>query len=391
MAITNFQFPGVELHQEFVATPVVGVSQLGVAIIGQADTVPSTAPALELGTVTSVNDIVEQLGDIIVATTTEGTTTYHVNKMALACYLALSAAPGYPVYYVLIKESGSDGSDFVQAIDFLAKYPEIYSIVPLTTNATKLKACLTAVVNDSEDAESKIRRTLWCGVTTTGATAAAATTNIISAKAAIVGSGATGAYRCQVVWSPGAVYGGQAIPADCLAAAPAGMRSYEPSYRPISNLGYSSFSVSDTLGFTRTQLEQIGAQGVWIIDSNFDGTPVNKKQVTAEASDNLNKTEESIVANIDSIALTLCHVGEDIVGNSNISPVLLKVLSDTITNIMDQYLINSTGNAYVGPQLLSWSLDALYQDPVVLDHVYAVITCEPPKPFNRFIMTVRVV
>ena len=89
--------------------------------------------------------------------------------------------------------------------------------------------------------------------------------------------------------------------------------------------------------------------------------------------------------------MVLCRIGEDIVGCSNITPALIKALSDTITGVMEKYTVNLTGNVYVGPQLLSWSLDAIYQDPQALDHIIAVITCEPPKPFNRFIITVRVV
>ena len=142
---------------------------------------------------------------------------------------------------------------------------------------------------------------------------------------------------------------------------------------------------------TNSDLLKLGSNGVWIIDNNYEETPSNKKQVTTAVSNNLNLDEESIVANADSIALTLCHVGEDLVGCSNISPALLKSLSDTITALMDNYLVNRTGNAYVGPQLLSWSLDSLYQHEVLLDHIYAVITCEPPKPFNRFVMTLRIV
>ena len=35
MAITNFEFPGVELHQEFVETQVTGTPLLGVAVVGK--------------------------------------------------------------------------------------------------------------------------------------------------------------------------------------------------------------------------------------------------------------------------------------------------------------------------------------------------------------------
>ena len=58
---------------------------------------------------------------------------------------------------------------------------------------------------------------------------------------------------------------------------------------------------------------------------------------------------------------------------------------------MDQKLINTTGSEYIGPQLISWSLDKIYQDSIHKDRVYAVISCEPPKPFNEFKMTLRII
>lgn len=395
MAINGFKFPGVELHQEFVAPTTVADSQLGVAIIGELEGT-STAPTLSLGVVTSLDDIKTNLGEIIIpeATVDEQTVPAHVNKMALACYLAMASAPGVPIYYVAIKEDATNvgTGDYVPAMEFLERFPKIYSIVPLTTNVGKLKDCIAKAYTESGDVESKIRRTIWCGIATgSGATTAAKAAATKDAKEAIIAAGGNGAYRTQVVWSPGAIYGGFSVPTECLPAAPAGMRAYEPTYRPISNLGYTLFSVTDTNGFSQAQLEDIGSAGVWVIDNNYDGTPVNKRQVTANASNNINLDEESIVANADSVALTLCHVGENLVGCSNISPALLTALYDTIKGIMDRYLLNLTGNVYVGPQLLNWTFDKLEQDPVQLDKVYATITCEPPKPFNRFVMTLRIV
>ena len=58
---------------------------------------------------------------------------------------------------------------------------------------------------------------------------------------------------------------------------------------------------------------------------------------------------------------------------------------------MDGFLANTSGSAYIGPQLLDWELLNLYQDTVNRDHVYANFTCEPPKPFNKFVMNMRVI
>ena len=332
-----------------------------------------TTSKFELNSVGSNSEILDACGEVV-----------KDNDMANALAIALAASRTNIVYYLAVKEDSEAG--YMEAMDFLDKFDYVYSVVPLTYDTYSIKQCITSAVSASEDYESKVRRTVWYGLETTGETSAAIVTALKDKRAEIGQS-----YRAQAVWADTPVYNGYEIPNYVLAAAPAGMRSYEPTYRPISNLGYTFFNVFDSNGLTNSQLKDLGANGVWIIDNNFEGTPINKKQVTTAVANNLNLDEESIVANADSIALSLCHVGENVVGNSNISPLLLKVLKDTITNIMENYLINTTGNAYVGPQLLSWSLDSLYQHATMLDHIYAVITCEPPKPFNRFVMTLRIV
>ena len=301
--------------------------------------------------------------------------------LAISLVFALEAARDNTVDYVCVLTNDKQG--YSKAMDFIDRVDTIYSVVPATYDIDIIQGCIVAATNSSTDAESKIRRVVWYGLETPA-------NNIketLIATRQLVGS----SYRAQAVWGDTPVYDGSEVPMFALAAAAAGMRAYEPSWRPLSNLGYLFFSLKELRGLTASDLRALGSEGIWLIANNFEGTPINLKQVTTAVANNLNLDEESIVANADSIALTLCHVGEDLVGCSNISPALLKSLSDTITAIMDNYLINRTGNAYIGPQLLSWTLDSLYQHEVLLDHIYAVITCEPPKPFNRFVMTLRIV
>lgn len=301
--------------------------------------------------------------------------------LAVALAFALLAAGGNTVDYVDVLVDTKIG--YENALDYLDRDASIYSLVPATYNEDVIKAFIAAAERISDDVESKVYRTVWYGLRPTDS----AIKDTIIAERQRIGS----SFRAQAVWADGPMYAGETVPTFAVAAAAAGMRSYEPSYRPISNLGYSFFSLAETNGVTASDLNAIGANGIWIVANNYDGTPINMRQLTTAVSNNLNKDEESIVANADSIALTLCHVGENLVGCSNISPALLTALYDTIKGIMDRYLINLTGNVYIGPQLLSWTFDKLEQDPVQLDKVYAVITCEPPKPFNRFVMTLRIV
>lgn len=197
--------------------------------------------------------------------------------------------------------------------------------------------------------------------------------------------------RAVCVWADGLQYNGEDLPNYPLAAAAAGMRCAEAPHRPLSNLGYDFFTLSEPFGMTKNQLKRIGANGIWIIANNQDGTPVNMRQVTTAIANNLNLDEESIIANTDTIAMAACLVGRGYVGNSNISPELLDALECDLRVVMDGFLANTSGSAYIGPQLLDWELLNLYQDTVNRDHVYANFTCEPPKPFNKFVMNMRVI
>lgn len=309
------------------------------------------------------------------------------SDLAISLAFALLAAGGNIVHYIDVVPGSSrtmpDVDDYTTALDYLDRDATIYSLVPATYDENIIKAFIAAAERISDDVESKVYRTVWYGLTP----ATSSIKDTIIAQRQRIGS----SFRAQAIWADGPMYNGKVVPTFAVAAAAAGMRCYEPAYRPISNLGYTFFSLAETNGVTASDLNAIGSNGIWIVANNYDGTPVNMRQLTTAASNNLNKDEESIVANADSIALTLCHVGENLVGCSNISPALLTALYDTIKGIMDRYLINLTGNVYIGPQLLNWTFDKLEQDPVQLDKVYATITCEPPKPFNRFVMTLRIV
>lgn len=308
------------------------------------------------------------------------------NPLALAVKFATMAAPGTLVYFTSPK--GTTSTAYKEALDFLDKYEEIYSIVPCTSEASTISTLLSDIIATSQDPDSKIYRSLWYGldVVYTGSSNASKVQSIISARHGIPSS-----YKAQAVWSDGATYEGEAIPNWALAAAAAGMRSYQPCHRPLSNLGYTFFTLKEGNGFTRSQLKQIASEGIWIIANNADGTPINMRQLTTAVSNDINMDEESIIANVDEISLGLCRLGEDKVGCSNITPVMLLALTDSIKWFMDQKLQNNSGSVYIGPQLVSWELVKIWQDAVQRDHVYAIIECEPPKPFNRFKMTLRVI
>ena len=309
------------------------------------------------------------------------------NPLAVAVYCALIDSNNTPVFFTATSAETVNG--YTRAVNAMDRYSDIYSIVLATSTETTnyadiVEALDNVVVSIANDEDSKIRRVLWYGAKGEGDGNELIRT--------VIDSRLTNDYRSQCVWADGITVLGNAVGTYAVAAAAAGMRSYEPVQRPISNLTFNSFRLAESNALSRSEQKEIAMNGVWVVSNNEAGSPITLRQLTTAADPtNINKNEESIVANADEIALALCHVGEDLVGCSNIHPELLMSLADTISAIMDYRTINTTGSIYVGPQLLSWSLDALEQDPVNLDHVYASVTCEPPKPFNKFAITLRVV
>ena len=390
------------------------------------------------------------------------------NPLALACYFAMAGGSNTMVYYTVVAEDTADA--YIKALDYLAQFNEVYSIVPSTTDEGIIQACVASCTSYSNDMNSKIRRACWYGVDTSSElllwsgdatfTAGTTSTDIVITLAEDVfidhpmhagdifkWNGGTGtewviqttnglniAYatkaaddavpsgaltvnyirrapenselvediiakrsarstseRAVCVWADDVEFNGEIISNYAVAAAAAGMRAYEPCQRPISNLGYSFFSLANTHGFALSDLTRLGANGVWIIGDNTNGLPVNKRQMTTAVANNLLLDEESIIANADTLAINLSRMGENYVGNSNITPVLLAQLEVDLNTYLSSCTINNTGNILIGPQLLDYTIVAVWQDTVNLDHIYADIEVQPPRPFNRFHITMRVI
>lgn len=328
----------------------------------------------KLGSVGTVSDIVNIFGY-----------PNKDNPVALACYAAVLAGGNAVTYFTGVESESALA--YSVALDFLDSYDNIYSIVPASTNKDIIKACLASCVAISNDEESTVRRALWYGIDTNSGLRSTAdkVAELITQR-----QERSTSERAVCVWADGLYVNGELVPNFVGAAAAAGMRAYEPAQRPLSNLGYSFLSVSESSGFTNSQLKDLGRNGIWIIANNTDGLPINKRQITTAVSNNINKDEESIISNSDTVALALCYVGKNLVGCSNITPELIEDLRFQIELVLSTFSTNRTGSVYIGPQLLSYNVVSVYQDTINLDHIYADIEITPPKPFNRFHMTLRI-
>lgn len=206
----------------------------------------------------------------------------------------------------------------------------------------------------------------------------------------IIAHKVTASRRAVAVYADDIIFDGRVCANYIAAACAAGMRAAEPVHRPLSNMPYTSISCMETHGMTASILRTLGSNGIWLIGNNAAGIAINRRQLTTAAADDINFDEQSITTNIDSICKQFKSIGADRVGNSNISPMLLQVLGAELSELL-RYYTTYTPSLQAGPQLLQAQLQDLYQDPVNLDAVYATLSGQPPKPFNRFHITFRFV
>lgn len=191
--------------------------------------------------------------------------------------------------------------------------------------------------------------------------------------------------RSAVIFADAPLFRNEYVANYVVAAAIAGRRSASYPHAPLSNIKLAQVVTEDSRGFTKSQLDTLGAHGFWRIGLNSDGQTISRRQLTAAAADDVNKDQQSIICNIDNICMTLKTTGKNLVGNTNISPILLEVLQTTIKAKLAAFEVYV--NEYIGPQLLSSNLISIKQDPVYKDRIYAQMEGQPPKPFNRFHMT----
>lgn len=191
--------------------------------------------------------------------------------------------------------------------------------------------------------------------------------------------------RGSVIFADTPVFNNLYVAPYIVAAAIAGRRSASYPHAPLSNIKMKSVITEDKRGFTRAQLDLLGANGFWRIGLNTEGQTISRRQLTSAAASDVNKDQQSIICNIDSICMTLKNTGKDIVGNTNISPALLEILQTTMRAKLSGFQVYV--DQYIGPQLLSSNLISIKQDQVFKDRIYAQMEGQPPKPFNRFHMT----
>lgn len=202
---------------------------------------------------------------------------------------------------------------------------------------------------------------------------------------------AYGDSRVVATWPDYLGLGGDVIDGMFLSATIAGMVSGVAPHRPLTNVAVPGFddAASRTIDlFSAAQLNDMAAAGVWIVTENRDGAMYVRHAVTTSTVD-LNRREEMIRRNVDSISFVFRSALAPYIGRTNVTPVMLRQLRAVVQQTIKRLTTNGYTND-LGPQLISAEIakdadgsEILRVHPLAADRVEIVLNITIPAPLNN--------
>jgi hypothetical protein len=196
-------------------------------------------------------------------------------------------------------------------------------------------------------------------------------------------AGALSNRRVCAVWPDQVGEAGTLMAGYFLAAALAGLASGVVPQQGLTNVevaGFDDFTRSYKY-FNETQLNRMAEAGVWIVTEDRDGTPHTRHALTTDNLD-LNRREEMIRRNVDSISYLFLRRLRPYIGRTNATPTMVRKLEYEVTKIIDFFKTN--GNTLeLGSQLIDGTIRTLRIHPLLRDRIEIVLDLVVPAPLNN--------
>ena len=176
---------------------------------------------------------------------------------------------------------------------------------------------------------------------------------------------------------------GVTVPGYFLGCILAGMRSGVQPHQGLTNVAVSGGDdfARSTSFFSDTQLDDLADSGIWIVTEDQDGTPHTRHALTTDTLD-LNRREEVIRVNVDSMSYQFLGVLQTFIGRTNVTDSMLSILADTLNTQIQLFKTSGTTDE-LGSQLIDGELTVLQKHPLFADRVEAVIALTVPAPMNN--------
>jgi hypothetical protein len=196
-------------------------------------------------------------------------------------------------------------------------------------------------------------------------------------------AGALSNRRVCAVWPDQVGNAGRLMPGYFLAAALAGLASGVVPHQGLTQVevaGFDDYTRSYKL-FNETQLNRLAEAGVWIVTEDRDGTPYTRHALTTDNLD-LNRREEMIRRNVDSISYLFLRRLRPYIGRTNATPGMVGLLRNRVNEIIDFFKSNGYTQE-LGSQLIDGDIRVLRIHPLLKDRIEIVLDLTVPAPLNN--------
>lgn len=204
-------------------------------------------------------------------------------------------------------------------------------------------------------------------------------------------AGAWGDRRIRAVWPDSVEDGGTVFEGYHLCATLAGLVSGVLPHQGLTNLEITGYTnMNRTIQkFNRTQLNAMAVKGVWIVTQDpVEGDIYTRHAVTTADYDDLNKREEMITRNVDSISFRFKDHFKPYIGVTNITPTTLEIL-DLEARALIQVLKTTNVTVNLGAQLINGDVVEIRQHVTLKDNVLMTINLSVPYALN--VLAIRLV
>ena len=198
-------------------------------------------------------------------------------------------------------------------------------------------------------------------------------------------AGSWGDRRVRAVWPDKIESGGTVMEGYHLAAALAGLTSGVLPHQGLTRLEIVGFTdVQRTIDkFNRAQLDAMAYAGVWIVTQDrFSGHIFTRHAVTTGGYDDINKREEMLTRNVDSISYRFKDHFNPFIGITNVTPSMQARLELEIGKLI-RVLQTEAVTENLGGQLINATIVEFRPHLTLKDRYVLVLDCEVPYPFNN--------
>jgi hypothetical protein len=196
-------------------------------------------------------------------------------------------------------------------------------------------------------------------------------------------AGALSNRRVCAVWPDQVGEAGTLMAGYYLAAALAGLASGVAPQQGLTNVevaGFDDYSRSYKY-FNESQLNRMAEAGVWIVTEDRDGTPYSRHALTTDNLD-LNRREEMIRRNVDSISYLFFRRLRPYIGRVNATPAMVSRLRAAMIRYIEFFKTNGT-TAGLDAQLIDGDITVLRIHPLLSDRIEIVLDLTVPAPLNN--------